>query len=44
MSISHRETWKKETKSLVEIQIKSTTEKAQNLFENKEYIVLSGTN
>ena len=32
-----------ETKPLVAIQSKSSNEKAQKVFENMEYIVLSGT-
>ena len=43
MSISYRETWKMERKSLVAIQRKSSNEKAQNVSENMDYIVLSGT-
>ena len=43
VSISYRETWKMERKSLVAIQRKSSNEKAQNVSENMDYIVLSGT-
>ena len=43
LSISYRETWKMERKSLVAIQRKSSNEKAQNVSENMGYIVLSGT-
>ena len=43
MSIPYRETWKMERKSLVAIQRKSSYEKAQNVSENMDYIVLSGT-
>ena len=43
VSISYRERWKMERKSLVAIQRKSSNEKAQNVSENMDYIVLSGT-
>lgn len=43
VSISYRETWKMERKSSVAIQRKSSNEKAQNVSENMDYIVLSGT-
>ena len=42
LSISYRETWKMETKSLIAIQSKSSNEKAQNVSGNMEYIVWAG--